>query len=108
MFLQSHLLKSGNFMKSLNTVNPFKTFTIQVGESLGVAEMNTRAHLKKGRLRFSKISDLKIIQYRPVGGKVKILTVIRGSSGKWYAVFASEWRTSQSLRGSLPWLWILV
>ena len=59
--------------------------------------MNTRARPKEGRLRLSKIGDLKIIQHRPVEGKIKILTVTRGSSGKWYAVFASEWRTSQSL-----------
>ncbi len=40
-------------------------------------------------LKLSKIGDLKIIQHRPVEGRVKTLTISRSPSGKWYAVFAS-------------------
>jgi putative transposase len=46
--------------------------------------------LKDGVLCLSKIGDLRIIQHRPIEGKVKTLTVTRSRAGKWYAVFASE------------------
>jgi putative transposase len=46
--------------------------------------------VEDGCLRLSKIGDLRIIQHRPVEGKVKTLTVTRSRTGKWYAVFASE------------------
>ena len=40
-------------------------------------------------LKLSKIGELKIIQHRPVEGKIKTLTISRSPSGKWYSVFAS-------------------
>ena len=46
--------------------------------------------LKDGRLKLSKMGELKMIQHRPVEGKVKTLTITRGPSGNWYAVFSCE------------------
>ena len=41
-------------------------------------------------LRLSKIGDVKLRLHRPVGGRVKTLTVARSRAGKWYVVFSSE------------------
>ncbi|MCX6649960.1 MAG: transposase [Candidatus Bathyarchaeota archaeon] len=41
-------------------------------------------------LRLSKIGALRVILHRPVGGRVKTLTISRSPSGKWYAVFSCE------------------
>ncbi len=46
--------------------------------------------LEEGLLCLSKIGDVRIIQHRPIEGKVKTLTVTRSRAGKWYAVFTSE------------------
>jgi putative transposase len=46
--------------------------------------------IKNRHLRLSKIGDLKIIQHQPIEGKVKTLTISRGASGKWYAIFSCE------------------
>ena len=46
--------------------------------------------VEDGCLRLSKIGDVRVVQHRPVEGKVKTLTVTRSRAGKWYAVFASE------------------
>ena len=57
--------------------------------------------LKDGVLCLSKIGDLRIIQHRPVEGKVKTLTVTRSRAGKWYAVFSSEVE-AKPIQGRLP------
>ena len=44
--------------------------------------------LKNGRLRLSKIGDLKIVIHRPIEGEVKTLTIRRDSVGNWYACFS--------------------
>ena len=41
-------------------------------------------------LRLSKIGDVKLIQHRPLEGRVKTLTVIRNPTGKWCVVFSCE------------------
>jgi putative transposase len=46
--------------------------------------------LKDGVLCLSKIGDVRVVQHRPVEGKVKALTVTRSRAGKWFAVFSSE------------------
>ena len=46
--------------------------------------------LKDGVLYLSKIGDVRIVQHRPIEGKVKTLTVTRSRAGKWYAVFSCE------------------
>lgn len=46
--------------------------------------------LDGGRLRLSKIGDVKIKVHRPVEGKVKCLAVRRDSLGNWYACFSCE------------------
>lgn len=46
--------------------------------------------LHGGMLRLSKIGDVRIKLHRPVGGKVKTLTVARSATGKWYACFSVE------------------
>jgi putative transposase len=43
-----------------------------------------------GVLKLSKIGDVKLIQHRPLEGRVKTLTVTRSPTGKWYALFSSE------------------
>jgi putative transposase len=46
--------------------------------------------LKDGKLRLSKIGDVKIKLHRPIAGKVKTLTITRSATGKWYACFSVE------------------
>lgn len=46
--------------------------------------------LKSGKLRLSKIGDVRIKLHRPIEGKVKTLTVSRSATGKWYACFSVE------------------
>lgn len=48
------------------------------------------ALLDNGRLRLSKIGDVKISLHRPVVGKCKTLTIRRDSVGNWYACFSCE------------------
>jgi putative transposase len=46
--------------------------------------------LDDGRLRLSKVGDVKIKLHRPIEGKVKTLTVRRDAVGNWYACFSCE------------------
>ena len=46
--------------------------------------------LLSGKLRLSKIGDIKIKLHRPIEGKIKRLTVRRSSTGKWFACFSVE------------------
>ncbi|MDF0594392.1 transposase, partial [Methanotrichaceae archaeon M04Ac] len=46
--------------------------------------------LSSGKLRLSKIGDVKIKLHRPIEGKIKRLTVRRSSTGKWFACFSVE------------------
>jgi putative transposase len=46
--------------------------------------------LKAGKLRLWKIGDVRIQLHRPIEGKVKTLTIIRSSTGKWFACFSVE------------------
>ena len=46
--------------------------------------------LASGKLRLSKIGDVKIRLHRPIEGKIKRLTVRRSSTGKWFACFSVE------------------
>jgi putative transposase len=57
--------------------------------------------VKDGVLCLSKIGDVRVVQHRPVEGKVKTLTVTRSRAGKWFAVFASEVE-AKSIRNRLP------
>jgi putative transposase len=43
-----------------------------------------------GRLRLSKIGDVKIRLHRPIEGGIKTLTISRSPTGKWYACFSCE------------------
>ena len=49
--------------------------------------------LKDGKLRLSKIGDVKIKLHRPIEGKIKTLTITRSATGKWYACFSVEVET---------------
>jgi len=46
--------------------------------------------LLSGKLRLSKIGDIKIKLHRPIEGKIKRLTIRRTSTGKWFACFSVE------------------
>lgn len=46
--------------------------------------------LKDGKLRLSKIGDVRIKLHRPIEGKVKTLTITRSATGKWFACFSVE------------------
>ena len=48
------------------------------------------ALLDNGKLRLSKIGDVKTVLHRPVIGKCKTLTIRRDSVGNWYACFSCE------------------
>ncbi len=52
--------------------------------------------LTNGKLRLSKIGDVRIKLHRPIEGKVKTLTITREASGKWFACFSVE-QTAQPL-----------
>src|SRR5919199_4178014 len=41
--------------------------------------------LKDGKLRLSKIGDVRIKLHRPIEGKIKTLTITRSATGKWFA-----------------------
>jgi putative transposase len=57
--------------------------------------------LKDDVLCLSKIGDVKLRLHRPLGGRVKTLTVTRSRAGEWYAVFASEVE-AKPIHGRLP------
>ena len=57
--------------------------------------------LKDDVLCLSKIGDMRIVQHRPVEGKVKTLTVTRSRAGKWYAVFSCMVE-AKPIRNRLP------
>ena len=46
--------------------------------------------LDNGKLRLSKIGDVKIVLHRPLEGRPKTLTIKRDRLGKWFASFACE------------------
>ncbi|HEX8844671.1 MAG TPA: transposase [Pyrinomonadaceae bacterium] len=46
--------------------------------------------LRDGKLRLSKIGDVRIKLHRPIEGKIKTLTITRSATGKWYACFSVE------------------
>jgi putative transposase len=43
-----------------------------------------------GKLRLSKIGDIKIKLHRQIDGKIKRLTIRRSATGKWFACFSVE------------------
>ena len=47
-------------------------------------------HLRDTELLLSKIGVVKIVQHRPVEGKIKTLTIRRDSVGNWFASFSCE------------------
>jgi putative transposase len=46
--------------------------------------------VKDGKLRLSKIGDVRIKVHRPIEGRIKALTITRSATGKWYACFSVE------------------
>jgi putative transposase len=46
--------------------------------------------LDNGKLRISKVGDVRIKLHRPINGKVKTLTIKRNALGYWYASFSVE------------------
>ena len=44
--------------------------------------------LSNGRLRLSKIGEVKIVLHRPIEGAIKALTIRRDTLGNWYACFS--------------------
>ena len=46
--------------------------------------------IETGKLRLSKIGRVKIKLHRPLEGEIKTLTIIRTSTGKWFACFTVE------------------
>jgi putative transposase len=46
--------------------------------------------LESGKLRLSKIGDIKINLHRPIDGTIKRLTIRRSATGKWFACFSVE------------------
>lgn len=43
-----------------------------------------------GKLRLSKIGDIKIVKHRPLEGEIKRLNIKRTATGKWFACFSVE------------------
>jgi len=46
--------------------------------------------LENGRLRLSKVGNVRIVLHRPIEGIIKTLTIIQNPTGKWYAAFSCE------------------
>lgn len=46
--------------------------------------------VRDGKLRMSKIGSVRIKLHRPIEGQIKTLTIIRSSTGKWFACFSVE------------------
>jgi len=46
--------------------------------------------LANNGLQLSKIGGIKIVQHRPIEGKIKTLAVLRDAIGNWYACFSCE------------------
>lgn len=46
--------------------------------------------IKDGRLKVSKVGQIKIIQHRPLKGTPKTATLTRTSTGKWFVCFSCE------------------
>jgi putative transposase len=46
--------------------------------------------IASGKLKLSKIGNIKIKLHRPIEGKIKTLTITRSSTGKWFACFSVE------------------
>lgn len=46
--------------------------------------------IERGKLKLSKVGNVKIKLHRPIEGKIKTLTIARASTGKWYACFSVE------------------
>lgn len=46
--------------------------------------------LSENGLLLSKIGGIKIVQHRPIEGKIKTLTISRDAIGNWYACFSCE------------------
>lgn len=44
--------------------------------------------IRDGKLRLSKIGDVKIKFHRPIEGKIRTLTITRSATGNWYACFS--------------------
>lgn len=59
-------------------------------DSLTFPQVPSGCQLVGGRLRLSKIGDVRIKLHRPLEGKPKTCTIHRASTGKWYASFSCE------------------
>ncbi len=46
--------------------------------------------LERGKLKLSKIGDIRVKLHRPIEGKIKTLTITRSATSKWYACFSVE------------------
>lgn len=46
--------------------------------------------VRDGKLRLSKIGDVRIKLHRPVEGTIKTVTITRSATGKWFACFSVE------------------
>ena len=46
--------------------------------------------LIRHHLRISKIGNVPIVKHRELSGKIKVLTIKREQSGKWFAIFSCE------------------
>ena len=51
-------------------------------------------NLTSGKLRLSKIGDIKIKLHRPIEGDIKQLTIRKTSTGKWFASFSVDIKDS--------------
>lgn len=47
--------------------------------------------IKDGKLRLSKIGDIRMKQHREIKGDIKQVFIKRTPSGKWYAIFSTEY-----------------
>lgn len=56
------------------------------------------ASFKNGKLKFSKLGLVKIKLHREIPGRIKTVTLKKGGSGKWYAVFAVEIELTTSFK----------
>jgi putative transposase len=85
---------------------------VKAGDKAGFPRFRSRARydsftfsqsgffITAGKLKLSKIGRVKINLHRPIEGKIKMLTITRSSTGKWFACFTAEIEHERLLESS--------
>lgn len=59
-------------------------------DSLTFKQPAASCEIKQGKLKVSKVGNIKLVLHRPIPGTIKTVTLTRSATGKWYACFSVE------------------